>query len=190
MFTIVAEVLSHVGEREALLDGAFGPARFAKTCERLREGRAPAFAYAALDDAGDYCGTLRLWHVNAGEDCPVLLLGPLAVAEKARCAGLGARLMHQALAEAGEAGHSAVLLVGDEPYYRRFGFLGSLTEKLYLPGPVERARFLGIELIPGALQGARGLVSATGALLETEEVRNAPAFVTAVADGLVNSRAA
>jgi predicted N-acetyltransferase YhbS len=56
-----------------------------------------------------------------------------------------------------------VLLVGDEPFYRRFGFCRALTEQLRLPGPFERERFLGLELVPGALAGARGVVTATGA---------------------------
>ena len=57
----------------------------------------------------------------------------------------------------------AILLVGDAPYYARFGFAASLTERLALPGPVNRARFLGLELVPGALRNAEGLVVATGA---------------------------
>jgi predicted N-acetyltransferase YhbS len=70
--------------------------------------------------------------------------------------------MEHALNTAKMLGHEAVLLVGDAPYYGRFGFSEALTRSLHLPGPVERGRFLGLELTPHALDGAEGLVSASG----------------------------
>ncbi|MDQ0390735.1 GNAT family N-acetyltransferase [Labrys monachus] len=163
MIRIVSETFSHLDAREKLLDAAFGPSRFAKTCERLREGRLPAagLAFAAVDD-GRLIGTLRLWNISAGPGRPALLLGPLAVDGARRSEGLGARMMWHALGHAQELGHKAVLLVGDAPYYSRFGFSTDLTERLWLPGPVERNRFLGMELAPDALVGAHGLVNATG----------------------------
>jgi predicted N-acetyltransferase YhbS len=106
-------------------------------------------------------GTIRLWNIAAG-GAPALLLGPLAVAASHEGQGLGSRLMRRALAEAAFRGHAAVILVGDAPYYQRFGFSRSLTENLILPGPVEPDRFLGFELKPGALRDAGGLVVATG----------------------------
>ncbi len=162
---ILEETPADVGAREALLDAAFGPARFLKTCERLREGctPAPGLALVAKDDEGELLATIRLWPILAGGRRPALLLGPLAVAEHARSLGLGAKMMRASLERAEALGHGAVLLVGDEPYYRRFGFERRFTEALTLPGPVERARFLGLELVPGALAGAKGRVSAAPA---------------------------
>lgn len=164
-FAIREETAADVSAREALLDAAFGPARFLKTCERLREGHVPAegLALVAKDDEGELLATIRLWPVFAGGRRPALLLGPLAVAEHARSLGLGAEMMRASLDRATALGHGAVLLVGDEPYYRRFGFERRFTEELTLPGPVARARFLGLELIPGALEGAKGRVSAAPA---------------------------
>jgi predicted N-acetyltransferase YhbS len=72
--------------------------------------------------------------------------------------GIGAALVEEALRRARAAGEEAVLLVGDEPYYRRFGFRRELTSGLWLPGPVDRERFLALELKPGALGRARGPV--------------------------------
>lgn len=163
-FEIVDETPADVSAREALLDAAFGPARFLKTCERLREGRTPArgLALVARDDDGDLLATIRLWPIFAGGRRAALLLGPLAVAQEARSLGLGAAMIRESLARAGSLGHRAVLLVGDAPYYQRFGFERRFTENLTLPGPVERARFLGLELVAGALAGARGRVSAGG----------------------------
>ena len=157
------ERASDIPAREALLDAAMGPARFEKTSERLRESRAPANGCAVVAmDGARLVGTLRLWHVHAGPGRPALLLGPLAVADSHRCHGLGSKLMAEALFRALCRGHQAVLLVGDAPYYERFGFSARLTAGLELPGPVDRARFLGLELEPGALEGASGMVVATG----------------------------
>jgi predicted N-acetyltransferase YhbS len=149
--------------REALLDEAFGRLRCAKTAERLREGRLPAKRLAiVMRHADAVIGTLRMWHVEAG-GVEALLLGPLAVAKTYRSRGFGRGLMAEALFRAFVAGHGAVLLVGDAPYYEPFGFSRRHTLDLVLPGPVDEARFLGLELNAGALKAAKGLVKATGA---------------------------
>ena len=151
-----------VAAREALLDEAFGLGRDAKTSARLREGRLPAKGLALVaKDQSELVGALRCWHVEAA-DRPALLLGPLAVAEAYRSLGIGSKLMREALWRAAMLGHKAVLLVGDAPYYARFGFEASLTAGLDLPGPVDRARFLAFEIAEGALEGAIGMVAATG----------------------------
>ncbi|MFM9973937.1 MAG: GNAT family N-acetyltransferase [Beijerinckiaceae bacterium] len=161
--TIQAETRFDVVARERLLDAAFGMERYEKTSERLREERLPADGLAfALKTHGKLIGTIRLWNIRAG-GVPALLLGPLAMAKSHEGMGLGSRLMHHALAEAIWRGHKAVILVGDAQYYSRFGFKAELTKSLVLPGPVERERFLGLELAAGALADACGLVTATGA---------------------------
>jgi predicted N-acetyltransferase YhbS len=163
MITLREEIHRDIDAREALLDTCFGAARFEKTCERLREGRLPAEGLSlVVDRDGELLATVRLWNVTAGLGRPVLLLGPLAVDPACQGLGLGSKLMRESLSRAAALGHGAVLLVGDAPYYERFGFSADRTGALWLPGPFERARFLGAELRPGALEGARGLVSATG----------------------------
>jgi predicted N-acetyltransferase YhbS len=160
--TIHAETRFDVAAREKLLDAAFGPARFAKTCERLREGRRPADGLAFTARAGGrLVGTIRLWSLIAG-GVPALLLGPLAVGAAHEGKGVGSALMRHALVEAGRLGHKAAILVGDAPYYARFGFRRDLTADLLLPGPVDLARFLALELEPGALASAHGLVVPAG----------------------------
>ncbi len=170
MVTIRAEIPADVTAREALLDRAFGRARQRKTSQRLRDGRLPAegLAFTALSKSGRVIGTLRMWHVIAGSAGPALLLGPLAVDGRHQRRGIGRELMTHALNMAKVLGHTAVLLVGDEPYYSRFGFTRNLVADLHLPGPVERDRFLGLELTPGALDGAEGLVIASGELATSE----------------------
>jgi len=149
--------------RENLLDLCFGEARHAKTCERLRQGRRPADGLSLVVEAeGRLVASVRLWHVTAGPGRPALMLGPIAVDPALQGLGIGAKLMRAALKRATALGHEAVLLVGDAPYYARFGFSAEGTERLWLPGPHERGRFLALELAAGALDGARGLVRATG----------------------------
>src|SRR5260221_10155740 len=93
-FAIRGERASDVVVREALLDACFGANRHARTCQRLRDGRAPAegLAFAAARD-GRLVGTLRLWHVSA-RGVPALALGPLAVDASCRGLGVGAALMN------------------------------------------------------------------------------------------------
>ena len=152
--------------REALLDRSFGPGRFTKTCERLREGRLPAdgLSFVALDGA-TVVGTLRFWHVECGRKA-ALMLGPLAVDPATRSAGIGRALIEHGLRRAAKHGHDSVILVGDAPYYGRFGFAHAPVAKLVLPGPVDVERFLGLELVAGALAGASGRVVGAGLLVE------------------------
>ncbi len=164
MIHIRPETAADIPARDRLLDRAFGKTRRRKTSERIREGRLPSegLAFTAADAKGRLLGTIRLWDVVAGSAGRALLLGPLAVDCKAQGKGIGAALMRHAIAEARMRGHTAIILVGDAPYYARFGFGAGLVADLHLPGPVERARFLGLELVPGALDGAEGLVSGCG----------------------------
>jgi predicted N-acetyltransferase YhbS len=164
-FAIRAERASDVAAREALLDACFGDDRHMRTCQRLRDGRAPAegLALSAVRQ-GRVVGSVRLWHVSAG-GIPALMLGPLAVEASSRQLGVGAALMDHALAAAKTRGHRAVILLGDAPYYARFGFSDRKTGELALPGAFERDRLLGLELSEGALDGAWGMIAPTGAPL-------------------------
>ncbi|QHO71982.1 GNAT family N-acetyltransferase [Bradyrhizobium sp. CCBAU 051011] len=171
-FAIRAERTSDVAAREALLDACFGDTRHTRSCQRLRDGRAPAegLSLSAVAE-GRLVGTVRLWHVSAG-GIPALMLGPLAVEGSSRQLGVGAALMDHALAAAKARGHRAVILLGDAPYYARFGFSAAKTGELSLPGAFERDRLLGLEFCDGALDGAWGMITATGAPLpKTKAVR-------------------
>ena len=172
-FAIRAERASDVAAREALLDACFGDNRHARTCQRLRDGRAPAEGLAfSVVRQGRLVGTVRLWHVSAGGK-PALVLGPLAVDASCRDLGVGAALMNHALAAAKARGHGAVILLGDAPYYARFGFSALKTGGLSLPGPFERDRLLGLELRDGALDDARGVIAPSGATAPKSKPRPA-----------------
>src|SRR6266852_1911882 len=160
-FAIRAERASDVVAREALLDACFG------------DGRAPAegLALSAVRES-HLMGTVRLWHVSAGGR-PALMLGPLAVDAASRKLGVGAALMDAALATAKARGHGAVILLGDAPYYARFGFSAEKTAELLLPGPFERERLLGLELRAGALDDCWGMIAPTGASLPKIKARRA-----------------
>jgi len=126
-------------------------------------------------------GTLRLWHVSAG-GVPALVLGPLAVDGAYRKLGVGATLMVHAIAAATARGHRAVLLLGDAPYYSRFGFSAEKAKELALPGAFERERLLALELVAGALDGAWGMIVPTGAsALKRKATRSRKALRTAAA---------
>jgi predicted N-acetyltransferase YhbS len=162
---IAAESPGDVAAREALLDRAMGPGRRRKSSEKLRRGRRPSegLAFCAKDADGRLVGTVRLWDVAAGEGgAAALLLGPLAVDPSVKSGGIGSALMRRAIGEARRLGHGAILLVGDAPYYARFGFSAAKTDALSMPGPYEKGRFLALELIEGWLDGATGTLKAAG----------------------------
>lgn len=151
------------GDRDAverLHERAFGPGRFARTAYRLREG-VPALdslSFTAL--VGTLLvGSVRVSAVRAGPE-PALMLGPLTVDPAFEGRGIGAALMTASLDAARAAGHGLVLLVGDEPYYARFGFGRIPAGRLSLPGPVDPARLLGLALDEARAARALGPVTA------------------------------
>jgi predicted N-acetyltransferase YhbS len=159
------ETAADVPVRDALLDRAMGPRWRKKSSEKLRKGRIPSegLALVARDASGTVVGTVRLWDIAAGADGRrALLLGPLAVEPALKSAGIGSTLMREAVAEAARLGHTAIVLVGDAPYYGRFGFSAERTGMLAMPGPYEKHRLLALELTPGALDGAHGVIRPTG----------------------------
>ncbi|MHB8267380.1 GNAT family N-acetyltransferase [Bradyrhizobium sp.] len=173
-FAIRSERASDIAAREALLDACFGLNRASRTCQRLRDGRAPAEGLAlSVARRGRLVGTLRLWHVSAGGK-PALMLGPLAVDSSCRNLGIGTALMRHALSATAARGHGAVILLGDAAYYERFGFSALKTAKLSLPGPFERERLLGLELRDGALDAACGLIVPTGSAIQQRTAKPRP----------------
>jgi predicted N-acetyltransferase YhbS len=145
---------------ERLLDLAFGPDRAGKTVYRLRAGIEPvAELCTVIREDGMLKGSLRYWPVVIGDDrVPALLLGPVAVLPQDRGKGYARALIWDSLEVARRLGYGIVLLVGDEPYYVKFGFTRAFTKALELPGPVDLDRFLGLELAPRALAGVSGML--------------------------------
>ncbi len=98
MVSIQEEKIADVAAREALLDEAYGSARFAKASERLREGRLPATGLSLVAvEHGHLVGTIRLWNVSAGPARDAVLLGPLAVHPANRNRGIGTTLVRRAI---------------------------------------------------------------------------------------------
>ena len=160
MISIRTETTTDVAAREALLDEAYGRSRFRKPSEKIRRGRTPAESLVAFDGER-IVGTVRLWNIDCGGK-PALLLGPVAVACDRQGEGIGAALMAHAVEAARLSGYAAIVLVGDAAYYGRFGFTAEKTGALAMPGPFERHRLLALELVPGALDGAAGVIVPTG----------------------------
>ncbi|MEQ8342661.1 MAG: N-acetyltransferase [Marinovum algicola] len=146
---------------EALFDLCFAPGRTALSSYRLREDVPPvaALSTVAEDETGTIGGAIRYWPVRVGAH-PALLLGPIAVHPTRQGEGLGAALMRDSLARAAELGWHRVMLVGDAPYYARFGF-DKLTG-VEMPPPTNPERVLGHNLTEGAWRGIRGEVTRWG----------------------------
>lgn len=150
---------------EHLLDLSFGSGRRSKTSYRLREGNAPVpgLSLVVRDPGVRLAGSISFWPLLIGSrHSKALLLGPLAVHPDRQKLGIGLELMRQGLARAAGQGHGLVLLVGDEPYYARLGFRRLPPGLITLPGPVDPARFLYLELRPQALLGVSGLAQSPG----------------------------
>lgn len=146
----------------ALHARVFGPGRFARTAYRVREGGgAPVSRFClGVFDGDRLIAALRMSEIAIGDSSGALLLGPLAVDQEFAGQGFGRQLIADALDAAREAGRRLVLLVGDAPYYGRFGFRVVPEGQIVLPGPVNPARLLAAELVPGTLASMRGLVRA------------------------------
>ena len=144
-------------EVEALFDNCFAPGRQALSSYRLRDDVAPIsnLCFVARDALGVLGGAIRYWEVVIGDD-PALLLGPVAVHPTRQGEGLGELLMNESLTQAEADGWIRVMLVGDYPYYRRFGF--SKLESVTMPPPTNPDRVLGRSLIHGAWDSVTGAV--------------------------------
>ena len=146
---------------DRLHERAFGPGRFARTAYRLREGVPPIATLSFIAQVGTMLvGSVRLNTIKAGSS-KALILGPLAVEPAFSDRGIGTRLMEMALDQARADGHELVFLVGDLPYYARFGFKIVPQGRVTMPGPVDPQRFLVLELQAGALEQVSGLLVAS-----------------------------
>ncbi|HWA62802.1 MAG TPA: N-acetyltransferase [Caulobacteraceae bacterium] len=142
---------------EALIARAFGPGRYVKAAERLREGAVPLLDISFVArQGGEVVGCVRMWPVRVGT-APAVLLGPFAVDPACRSQGLGAALIRRAVAAARTAGHALIVLVGDAPYFGPLGFVPA--PDLVLPGPVDRRRIFALALQPGAADQLSGPVT-------------------------------
>ena len=144
-------------EVEALYDLCFAPGRTALSSYRLRDDVAPVgpLCLVLRDETGALVGAIRYWPVRVG-GVPALLLGPVAVHPTRQGEGLAGILIHESLARAVALGHARVMLVGDLPYYRRFGF--ARLDGVAMPPPTNPDRILGLALVPGAWDGVAGEV--------------------------------
>lgn len=147
----------------ALHARALGPGRYARSAYRVREGTPSVTRYCRVALAGPHIiAALRMTEVTIGKIAGALLLGPLAVDPDFAGQGFGRRLVSEAMEAAQKGGVRLVVLVGDEPYYGRFGFRPVPPGQIMLPGPVNAKRLLAAELESGALAHYRGAVEAAG----------------------------
>ncbi len=154
-YAITADDSRHDAAVEVLMDAAFGPGRFAKTAERVREQSAPWREGSRLAFIeGVLVGACRLWPVAAGGRA--LFLGPIAVAGAHRSAGLGRRLVAACEAVAAEAGWPAVILIGERTFFKPLGYEPVEPGQIELPGPGVGPKLMWKALTPRGLDGLRG----------------------------------
>jgi predicted N-acetyltransferase YhbS len=162
MSRLASEAPEHGPAIERVLARAFGPGRFAKTSERVREHGAvfePGLSRVALDAEGQVRGCCRIWSVAvAGK--PSYFLGPLAVDPQSQSLGLGVSLVRAAVDACRIAGGDAVILVGAAPFFQPLGFSVIPKGRVTLPGPVDPERLLWIALHPGGVDALSGALSA------------------------------
>lgn len=145
-------------EIEALYDLCFAPGRTALSSYRLRDDVPPVagLSMVARDSDGTVAGAIRFWPVHVGA-VDALLLGPVAVHPTHQGEGLGGFLIQEGLEAGRKSGWDRVMLVGDAPYYSRFGF--SKLDGVVMPPPTNPDRVLGLELTEGAWRGVTGQVT-------------------------------
>jgi len=158
MFRILPETPEDDYEVEYLYDLAFAPGRTALSSYRLRDGIPPVagLSCVARDEYDVLAGAIRYWPIRIGEaGSPALLLGPIAVHPTRQGEGLGGLLIGESLDLAHKSGWERVILVGDLPYYGRFGFERVPVE---MPPPTNQDRVLGRAMHNGGLLGVSGKV--------------------------------
>ncbi len=163
MVTVSQETPDDRWEIEALLDSAFAPGRTGLSSYRLREGVEPVRALCLTardaDEGRTLAGTIRFWPIAIGEArAPALLLGPVAAHPTRQGEGIGALLILEGLERAEAAGWHRCILIGDEPYYARFGFRRALAERITFPPPTNPNRILARALVDGGMDGIEGPV--------------------------------
>jgi predicted N-acetyltransferase YhbS len=158
--TILPEAAEDAPAIDRLTARTFGPGRFAKSAYRIREQAEHDLGLSFTARVGTLLvGSVRLSAISLGTT-PALLLGPLTVEPPFRDRGIGLALIERALAEAKNKGHRLVVLVGDGPYYGKAGFRPVPKGQISMPGPVDPARLLVAELVPGSLEGVGGTIQA------------------------------
>lgn len=156
--TILPESPNDAQAIERLHERTFGPGRFVLSAYRLREhvDHLPELSFTAWIGTL-LVGSVRQLPILVG-DTPALLLGPLTVEPPFRSRGVGRLLLDRAISDARAQGHKLIVLVGDEPYYSRVGFKRIPKGRVTMPGPVDAARLLVLELAEGAFEGVGGAI--------------------------------
>lgn len=148
----------------ALHARVFGPGRFARSAYRVREGKGLMSRFCRVAEVdGRIVASVRLTDILIGGESGAALLGPIAVDADHRTSGFGRALINDAIADLRPSGVKLIILVGDTPYYGRYGFVVVPPGQMTFPGPVDPGRILALELEPGALQSYRGVISAAAA---------------------------
>ena len=153
--------LEDIPEIEALHARVFGPGRFGRTAYRIREGAPKVSDFCRLAKGNEeLLAAVSFTRINIGTKDNALLLGPLVVAPEVANQGLGRKLIAAGLDAANCNGMAVVILVGDKPYYERFGFEHVPQGQIRFPGPVDPGRILAWQSEPDAINNFSGFITA------------------------------
>tara|TARA_R110002124_G_scaffold61315_5_gene168077 strand:- start:1514 stop:2050 length:537 start_codon:yes stop_codon:yes gene_type:complete len=172
MYNITQETAADWWEVEGLFDLSFAPGREALSSYRLRDGVSPVadLCLVARDGDGVLGGAVRFWPIEIGHNCdPALLLGPIAVHPTRQGEGLGGSLIHTSLLKAKALGWERVILIGDEPYYSRFGF--RKAPFLQYPPPTNPDRLLYLEVVSGGFSNTTGIIKPVQSVVKSPKSR-------------------
>lgn len=140
-----------------LNDAAFRGTSESRLVEDLRAAGLVAVELVAVDRFVDGHILFSVLDAVVGQ-APVrtLSLAPMAVRPKLQRRGIGSALVRAGLQRAGEIGWQAVVVLGHQDFYPRFGFSAALAQPL--KAPFSGASFMALELERGALQGSEGRI--------------------------------
>lgn len=141
---------------------AFGRQNETELVDRLRNSLAfiPTLSLVAVRN-NKIVGHILFSHVkivNGKRETAALGIAPLSVLPEFQNQGIGKQLMKEGLRKAAELGHKLVLVLGNEHYYHKFGFLPAGKWRIKFPMDVPSQTFLALALIPKALQNVSGIV--------------------------------
>ena len=142
---------------------AFGRENEARLVENLRKSPnfIPELSLVAVKDVS-VVGHLLFSPIAiqmGNSNLPALALAPVAVRPEHQNEGVGSELVRHGLNQCRDLGNKVIVVVGHPEYYPRFGFSSARAKGLEAPFPVPDEAFMVLELVPGALDGIKGVVN-------------------------------
>jgi putative acetyltransferase len=141
-------------------DAAFGGNAESRLVDDLRAGNYVVVSLVAVK-SGQIVGHILFSDLPIQTDhepISAASLAPMSVLPEFQRRGIGCALVRAGLTACRERGKAAVIVVGHESYYPRFGFSAQLAKRIECPFPDAGNAWMALELQPGALANVTGRV--------------------------------